>query len=98
MLFPHELFLKAGLNSTDVANVFDVSRITGYRWLRGISRSGAPGVGVNIFLRDRVARVASQIKSAVVAGDLPDAELKQLPPSQRAERIKSILAKHPANR
>lgn len=98
MNFPHELFLKAGLNSTDVANVFDVSRITGYRWLRGVSRSGSPGVGVNIFLRDRVARVAAQVESAIEAGDLPDAELKQRPPHERAERIKSILAKHPANR
>ena len=56
MHFPHKLFKTAGLNSTDVANLCDVSRITGYRWLQGVNRNGTEGVGVNLFLRDRVTK------------------------------------------
>lgn len=98
MLFPHELFTAAGLNPSDVANLFGVSRTTGFRWLSGVSRNGTPGVGVNIFLRDRVARVATQVESAVQAGDLPNAEIRQLPPAQRAPRIKAILNNHRTKR
>lgn len=91
MQFPHKLFKQAGLNSTDVANLCGVSRITGYRWLLGVGRNGAPGVGVNIFLEDRVNKVTAPIAAAVAAGVLPDAELSKLAPTKRATRIKSII-------
>lgn len=91
MQFPHELFKTAGLNSTDIANLCGVSRITGYRWLQGTDRNGAPGVGVNIFLQDRVSKVAAPLTAAVNDGVLPDEELTKLPPQQRATKIKSII-------
>lgn len=94
MHFPHELFKKAGLNSTDVANLFCVSRITGYRWLKGTDRNGAEGVGVNIFLRPAVTKIARRLEAAVTAGALPNEALAKLPPTKRAAKIKSIIVKH----
>lgn len=94
MHFPHQLFKSAGLNSTDVAKLCGVSRITGYRWLQGTSRNGSEGVGVNIFLQDRVAKVSGPVAAALDAGALPDETLSKLPPEKRAVRIKSILNKH----
>lgn len=94
MHFPHQLFKTAGLNSTDIANLCGVSRITGYRWLQGTSRNGTEGVGVNIFLRDRVTKIAAPVAAAVDAGALPDEALAKLPPEKRASRIKTILNKH----
>lgn len=91
MQFPHLLFKNAGLNSTDIANLCGVSRITGYRWLQGTNRNGEPGVGVNIFLQDRVARVIAPLTAAVEAGVLPDLQLTKLPPKKRATKIKSII-------
>lgn len=94
MLFPHLLFRQAGLNPADVANLCKVSRITGWRWLKGSSRQGTPGAGVNLFLRDRVARVAANVTAAVEAGALPDEQLDLLAPPARAAKIKSILKQH----
>lgn len=94
MHFPHELYKSAGLNSTDIANLFGVSRITGYRWLKGTDRNGAEGVGVNIFLRPSVTKVSRHLESAVAAGALPDQNLTKLPPTKRAAKLKSIINKH----
>lgn len=94
MKFPSDLYLQAGLNSTDLANIFGVSRITGYRWLRGVSRSGKSGVGVNIFLQDLVKKTTAQVQSAVDAGDLPHGGINALPPARREPLIRAILNKH----
>lgn len=94
MHFPHTIFQSAGLNSTDVANLFGVSRITGYRWLLGTSRSGNAGVGVNIFLRDKVNKMAPLVKRAVDAGALPNPDVMQLPPTKRAAKLRSIINAH----
>jgi hypothetical protein len=91
MQFPHQLFKSAGLNSTDIAHLVDVSRITGYRWLQGVDRKGAEGVGVNVFLRDRVAKLITHLEAAVQAGALPDAEVAKLTPKKRAAKLRAIL-------
>lgn len=83
MQFPHQLFLDAGLVSTDVAALVGVSRITGYRWLKGS--------GVNIFLRRRVEKVSQRVQAALDAGRLPDRELSKKAPGDRAKELKSIL-------
>lgn len=94
MQFPHQLFKRAGLNPTDVANLCNVSRITGWRWLLGVNRRGLPGVSVNQFLRTRVARLVPPLERAVEAGALPDEEVTKLPPKRRAAEIKSILSQY----
>ena len=92
MKFNSALYKTAGFNSTDVANLFGVSRVTGYRWLKGTSRAGAAGVGVNIFLQDRVAATTASLARAVDKGLLPDAAVAALPPGERATKITAILA------
>lgn len=97
MQFPHALFKQAGLNPTDVANLFGVSRITGWRWMSAVDRSNnhtEQGAGVNIFLRDRVAQVAAQVQGAVDAGTLPDEAIRMLDPDRRAAKLKSILKQY----
>lgn len=89
MLFPHTLFKKAGLTPSDVSTLCEVSHVTGWRWMRG-GADGA-GVGVNIFLRDRVQKLADEVSRALEVGALPDVELIGMPPAARAERIKTIL-------
>lgn len=89
MQFPHELYKKAGLLPADVAALCDVSRVTGWRWMRG-EEDGAE-VGVNLFLRDRVARVTANVKQALDAGALPDVTLVNLPTRERTSKLKSIL-------
>lgn len=91
MIFPHELFREAGLNTTDVAGLVGVSRVTAMRWLSGTNRRGGPGVGVNVHLEDKVALVADMVERAVHTGKLPDAALAALPPTVRLERIKALL-------
>jgi hypothetical protein len=91
MQFPTLLFKQAGLTSGDVAALCGVSRITGYRWLKGTSRSGAEGVGVNVFLQAKVSTVASRVGRAVASGDLPDAQLAKLTAAQRVKTLRSIL-------
>lgn len=91
MLFPHLLFRQAGLNPTDVAGLCRVSRISGYRWLLGVDRRGQPGVGVNIFLQDRVERVAVPLALAVKAGVLPDPSIAKLTPAKRLVKLRGIL-------
>lgn len=98
MQFPHLLFRQAGLNPTDVANLCNVSRITGYRWLLGVNRRGLPGVGVNIFLQDRVAKLVPALQQAVESGALPNAEIAKLPPAKRASKLKSIIHQHRAKK
>lgn len=96
MQFPHTLFKQAGLNPTDVAKLIGVSNVTGWRWLRGVGRNGevGQGVGVNIFLRKHVAQAATQVKSAVDAGALPDPSIQGLAPDARAAEIKRILKQY----
>lgn len=94
MHFPHSLFKSAGLNSTDVAYLFGVSRVTGYRWLQETGRNGAPGVGVNVFLQRSVVKVVPALTRAVESGALPDAALARLPPKKRATKIKSIISQY----
>ena len=91
MKFPHQLFRKAGLNSTDVALLFGVSRVTGARWLSGVDRNGNPGVGVNLFLRKEVAKVAGAIQAAVEAKLLPSEDVSKLPPGKRQRALKRII-------
>lgn len=91
MQFPTLLFKQAGLTSGDVAALCGVSRITGYRWLKGTSRSGADGVGVNVFLQAKVSTVANKLKQAVDAGELPRADLTELPAEKRVKTLRSIL-------
>lgn len=91
MQFPHQLFKNAGLNSTDVAYLCGVSRITGFRWLKGADRHGNDGVGVNIFLQDRVAKLTAQVQAAVDAGALPDTEITTMPPNTRVKKIRSVI-------
>lgn len=92
MHFPSQLFKSAGLNSTDVANLVNVSRITGYRWLQGVNRStGTDGVGVNVFLQDRVTRLVAPLTEAVALGVLPDPEVSKLTPKKRAARLRAII-------
>ena len=91
MQFPHVLFNKAGLNSADIAGLFGVSRITGHRWLKGTDRNGKVGVGVNIFLQDRVAKMTAPLEAAVEAGALPNLEITKLPPNKRAPKIRAII-------
>lgn len=88
MIFPHTLFRQAGLNTTDVAAICDVSRVTGARWLSG--------AGVNVLLQDRVAKIVSSVEAAVDAGALPDPDIAALPPAKRRTRIKALLSKHRA--
>lgn len=99
MQFPHQLFKTAGLNSTDVANLCGVSRITGYRWLQGINRkNGTEGVGVNLFLRDRVTDLAAPLKEAVADGALPDPVAAKLSPPKRAEYLRTIINQYRSNK
>lgn len=92
MQFPHQLFKSAGLNSTDIAHLLDVSRITGYRWLQGVDRrTGTEGVGVNVFLRDRVTKLVTPIEAAVQAGALPDEGVAKLAPKKRAAKLRAII-------
>jgi hypothetical protein len=92
MKFPHALFKRAGLNSTDVANLFGVSRVTGARWLSGVDRNGNAGVGVNKFLETKVAKVANAIMMAVDLHALPSDELAKLPPEKRARALNRIVS------
>lgn len=94
MQFPHLLFKQAGLNPTDIANLVGVSRITGWRWLQGVNRRGLPGGSVNIFLKDRVAKLVPPIQLAVEAGALPDQTIACLPPEKRAVKLKSIIRQY----
>ena len=98
MQFPHLLFRRAGLTPTDIAHLCNVSRITGYRWLQGVNRRGMPGVGVNIFLQDRVARLVPPLELAIEAGALPDEEIAKLPPVKRARKLKSIISQYRAKK
>lgn len=98
MHFPHKLFKTAGLNSTDVANLCDVSRITGYRWLQGVNRNGTEGVGVNLFLRDRVTKLTAPLQSAIDAGALPDPVVAKLSPQKRAAKIRAIINQYRAKK
>lgn len=91
MQFPHALCKQAGLNTADVATLCDVSRVTGYRWLKGTDRAGHDGVGVNVFLRDRVTKLAGSLQAAVDAGVLPSEEIAKLPPKKRATKLRSII-------
>lgn len=92
MHFPSQLFKSAGLNSTDVANLVGVSRITGYRWLQGTNRAtGADGVGVNVFLQDKVSRLVAPLTEAVANGALPNEDVQNLEPKKRAARIRAII-------
>lgn len=91
MQFPSDLFKAAGLNSTDVAELCGVSRVTGYRWLSGVSRQGTKGVGVNVFLQDRVAKIAGAVHKAVDARVLPNPAVTQMPPEKRVAKLRSIL-------
>lgn len=96
MIFPHTLFRQAGLNTTDIAAIFGVSRVTAARWLSGVNRSGAPGAGVNVLLEDRVTRGVQLVQAAVNSGALPDSAISALPPAKRRPRIRSILHQHRA--
>lgn len=89
MKFPHTLFRQAGLTPSDVAGLCGVSRVTGWRWMRG----GDDGseVGVNIFLQERVARAAACVRKAMEAGVLPDMELIALPAAKRIDKLEDIL-------
>lgn len=98
MHFPYQLFENAGLSASDVARLFGVSRVTGYRWLQATDRKGNRGVGVNIFLQPRVSRGIEELRRALAAGDFPDEGLRRLTPVKRNLRIKSILRKHRAKR
>lgn len=89
MQFPHALFKQAGLTPSDVAALCEVSRVTGWRWMRGAD--DGTDVGVNIFLHDRVSRVAANVEAALEAQTLPDVSLVNLPPTDRMSKIKSIL-------
>lgn len=91
MKFPHALFKRAGLNSTDVANLFGVSRVTGFRWLAGVDRNGNPGVGVNSFLEEKVRRVEKSVRLACDRAVLPDPDLAKLSPKKRAAQLKKII-------
>lgn len=91
MKFPHALFRRAGLNSTDVAALCGVSRVTGARWLSGVDRNGNPGVGVNLFLQEKVRRVARGVRLALDRAMLPNHELAKLPPKKREARLKKIV-------
>lgn len=91
MLFPSDLFKNAGLNSTDVAELCGVSRVTGYRWLSGVNRHGTEGVGVNLFLQARVAAVAEAVRKAVAKKVLPNEEVAKLPPAKRVDTLRTIL-------
>lgn len=91
MKFPHALFKRAGLNSTDIAALCGVSRVTGSRWLSGVDRNGNPGVGVNVFLQDKVQRTARAVELSMNRGDLPDVVLAKLPPAKRIRALRKIL-------
>lgn len=95
MQFPSQLFKDAGLTATDIGNLCGVSRITGFRWLQGINRkTGQEGVGVNVLLRERVAKVTEGVRAAVDAGALPNTEIAKLPPKKRASQIRAIINQH----
>lgn len=89
MLFPRELFQQAGLNSTDASNLFEVSRVTGWRWMRSQNRPG-----VNALIQKRVKQGALAVSKAMAAGDLPSSELTKLAPHLRIEALRGILSKH----
>ena len=92
MQFPYTIYKQAGLNASDVAALCEVSRITGHRWLKGVGRNGKP-VGVNFFLRDRVAKLTVRIERAVQAGALPNESITALPPAKRAAKLRSVTNK-----
>lgn len=97
MQFPHELFKTAGMNSTDVAVLFGVSRVTGYRWLNGDTRTGKPSV-INVLLRPAVEKMVPRVQLAIASGVLPDPALTKLVPIKRAEKIKSIIKRQRATK
>jgi len=95
MQFPSDIYRAAGITASDIAALAGVSRITGYRWLQGKNRStGADGVGVNVFLQDRVAKLTASVTNAVAAKALPNPTVMQLTPAQRAKKLRSILNQH----
>ncbi|OWT53389.1 hypothetical protein [Candidimonas nitroreducens] len=83
MQFPHTLHKRAGLNATDIAALYDVTRTTGFRWLRG--------GGVNRFLVDRVTKTTTAVQAAVDAGILPDGDVTGMPPARRIVAIRAAL-------
>ena len=89
MQFPRALFKQAGLTPADVAALCEVSRVTGWRWMRGAE--DGTDVGVNLFLRDRVSRVVENVQAALDAGALPDVILVNLPPADRLAKLDTIL-------
>lgn len=89
MLFPHILFKQAGITPPDVARLCEVSRVTSWRWMRG--NDDGSGVGVNVFLHDRVAKVESGVQRALDSGALPDVALVSMSPKDRVSKLKTIL-------
>lgn len=63
MQFPAEKFKAAGMNTTDVAVLFNVTRTTASNWLRGRA--------VHVMMRPTVTRTAGAVEKAVADKHLP---------------------------
>jgi hypothetical protein len=59
-----ELFRQASLTPADVADLLNVSRVTGSRWLNGHFQPHA-------LIRDRVSDLAGRVKNLLDNGSLP---------------------------
>ena len=88
MIFPAEQYKAARLNTTDVAVLFAVSRVTASNWLRSC--------GVHSALQDKVTAYTRALADAVAAGRLPwpRPEFGTYTAAQRASLTKQIVTQY----
>lgn len=63
MKFDTEVFKKAGLNKSDIARIFGVSRTTVHNWYSNKT--------VHVLIEDRVTQVTNAVRKAVHENKLP---------------------------
>lgn len=88
MQFPAAKFKAAGLNTTDVAVLFKVTRTTASNWLRGRK--------VHVMLRETVQHMENLLDIAVDSGALPWSPASRVPSAPwsavaRAHHIRSLV-------
>lgn len=85
MKFPADVFKTAGFNTTDVAVLFDVTRVTASKWLRSFP--------VHVMCQRRVTDYAGTVARETSSGTLPwkPPAGKRTGASERAAHLKSIV-------
>lgn len=83
MQFPADTYKQAGMNATDVAVLFKVTRITSYKWLKG--------QGVHPLLQEKVARLTLTVAALRAAGTLPHRPPGRVSAGQRASETARLV-------